>query len=125
MLQYSVTRKLGRFILNIFDIQSTKTPIFSINATFCEYYSSKFSMEENDEKANVNVKGLRETFITLSSSFPDLNLSLTYTNGYSELHLKESNGKAHSIPIMLIEDTAKQIQEAIFSIKSCLKRYDA
>lgn len=82
-------------------------------------------MEENDEKANVNVKGLRETFITLSSNFPDLSLSLTYTEGYSELHLTESNGKAHSIPIMLLDDTSKQIQEAIFSIKSCLKRYDA
>ena len=82
-------------------------------------------MEENDEKATVNVKGLRETFITLSSSFPELNLSLTYTDGYSELHLTETNGKAHSIPHALIDDTKKQIQEAIFSIKSCLKRYDA
>ncbi len=82
-------------------------------------------MEENDEKATVNVKGLRETFLTLSSSFPDLNLSLTYTEGYSELHLSEPNGKAHSIPITLLDDTTKQIQEAIFSIKSYLKRYDA
>jgi hypothetical protein len=82
-------------------------------------------MEENDEKATVNVKGLRETFLTLSSNFPELNLSLTYTEGYSELHLTESNGKAHSIPLNIVEDTQRQIQEAIFSIKSCLKRYDA
>ena len=82
-------------------------------------------MEETLVKDSINVKNIRETFISLSSFFPELNLSLTYTDGYSEVHLTEPNGKTHTVPIALINDTKKQIHEAIFAIKSCLKRFDA
>jgi hypothetical protein len=69
---------------------------------------------------------LRSTFRDLCNQFPSLTISLTYSEGHSELHLKEESGKKHSICLKnLVQENCDSVYEIIFTIKEYLKKYDA
>jgi hypothetical protein len=81
-------------------------------------------MMDKREHRNLETDKARRTFQDLCLCFPELTISLTYSDA-PEVHIQDEFGQKFSLPIDIIEETQKILQELIFSIKYQLKKYDA
>ncbi len=81
-------------------------------------------MSQLSHKDEVSIKSLRNTFRALCNNFPDLNLSVTYSEGFSEIHFRDEEGRAHTIPLAMVADSTRQVYEAIFAVKTFTRRFD-
>lgn len=83
--------------------------------------------DENDAEGidSKEIMSLRNTFRALCEQFPDLILSLTYSDGCAELQICDDTHQKHTLPISLLKESCEQLYEAVFAVKACLKRFDA
>ncbi|HMO16737.1 MAG TPA: hypothetical protein PKA63_02680 [Oligoflexia bacterium] len=80
---------------------------------------------ELDDAESRDISSLRDTFRSLCYQFPDLILSLTYSDGSAELQICDETNHKYTLPISLMKESCEQVYDAIFAVKACLKRFDA
>lgn len=72
----------------------------------------------------MQTENIRNTFLSLINTFPNLDISITQSEG-TQLNVCDENGLSFSLALNILEESELQVREAIFVIKEKLRIFDA